>query len=222
MQINYQDLQKKIKVKFKNLDLLIKSLTHKSFDTKNNNEKLEFLGDRILGFVIAKKLLEIYPDDKEGSLDKKLASLVNKKICLKISQSLNLDKLIKTRHSENKNYKIEDKILSDACEALIGAIFLDHGFKTAENFILKNWYDYISDTRQTHVDSKTKLQEYSLKKFKSLPIYKLIDNIGPRHKPTFKVNVKIKGSKVAEGVGSSKKNAEQDAATKLISKLKIV
>ena len=91
-----------------------------------------------------------------------------------------------------------------------------------ENFILKNWNDYISDTIQTHVDSKTKLQEYSLKKFKSLPIYKLIDNTGPRHKPTFKVNVKIKGSKVAEGIGSSKKNAEQDAATKLISKLKII
>ena len=220
--MSFNILEKKIKISFKDKKLLHLAFTHKSFDTKNNNEKLEFLGDRILGFVIAKKLLEIYPDDKEGSLDKKLASLVNKKICLKISQSLSLDKLIKTRHSENKNYKIEDKILSDACEALIGAIFLDQGLKIAENFILKNWNDYISDTIQTHVDSKTKLQEYSLKKFKSLPIYKLIDNIGPRHKPTFKVNVKIKGSKVAEGMGSSKKNAEQDAATKLISKLKII
>ena len=121
--MSFNILEKKIKISFKDKKLLHLAFTHKSFDTKNNNEKLEFLGDRILGFVIAKKLLEIYPDDKEGSLDKKLASLVNKKICLKISKSLSLDKLIKTRHSENKNYKIEDKILSDACEALIGAIF---------------------------------------------------------------------------------------------------
>ena len=92
MKINYQDLQKKIKIKFKNLDLLIKSLTHKSFDTKNNNEKIEFLGDRVLGLVIAKKLLEIYPDEKEGILDKKFASLVNKKKSLDKVKKINKKK----------------------------------------------------------------------------------------------------------------------------------
>ena len=88
MKINYQDLQKKINVKFKNLDLLIQSLTHKSFDTKKNYEKIEFLGDRVLGLVIAKKLLETYPDEKEGILDKKFASLVNKNTCLEIAKKL--------------------------------------------------------------------------------------------------------------------------------------
>ena len=102
MKINYQNLQKKIKVKFKDLDLLIKSLTHKSFDPKNNNEKIEFLGDRVLGLVIAKKLLEIYPDEKEGILDKKFASLVNKKTCLEVAKKLELHKYILTLSVKKK------------------------------------------------------------------------------------------------------------------------
>ena len=113
MKINNQNLQRKIKVKFKDLDLLIKSLTHKSFDPKNNNEKIEFFGDRVLGLVIAKKLLEIYPDEKEGILDKKFASLVNKKTCLEIAKKINLDKYILTFNPNNKKIKIEDKIVSD-------------------------------------------------------------------------------------------------------------
>ena len=117
MKINYQDLQKKINFKFKDLDLLIQSLTHKSFDTKNNNEKVEFLGDRVLGLVIAKKLLDIYPDEKEGILDKKFASLVNKKTCLQIAKKINLEKYILTFNPNNKKIKIEDKIISDSCEA---------------------------------------------------------------------------------------------------------
>ena len=90
--MNLSFLEKKLKVNFKNKDLLIKSLIHKSFDSKNNNEKLEFLGDRILGFIIAKKLLELYPTDKEGTLDKKLASLVNKKMCLQVCKLFEIEK----------------------------------------------------------------------------------------------------------------------------------
>ena len=127
MNIDYQNLEKKIKVNFKNANLLSKSLTHKSFDSNNNNEKLEFLGDRVLGLVIAKKLLEIYPKEKEGILDKKFASLVNKKTCLEIAKNINLEKYILTLNSSNKKIKIEDKIISDSCEALIGAIYLDKG-----------------------------------------------------------------------------------------------
>ena len=111
MPIDYQNLEKKLKINFKNKDLLIRSLIHKSFDSKNNNEKLEFLGDRILGFVIAKKLLELYPTDKEGTLDKKLASLVNKKMCLLVCESFELEKYIKTSSSNKKNYKIQNKII---------------------------------------------------------------------------------------------------------------
>ena len=222
MKIDYHNLEKKIKINFKNKKLLNLAFIHKSFDSINNNEKLEFLGDRVLGFTIAKKLLEIFPDDNEGSLDKKLASLVNKKMCLKISKELKLDKLIKTGSSKNKKFKIEDKISSDTCEALIGAIFLDQGLKQAENFIYKYWYKHLHSSVKTLIDSKTKLQEYSLKKFKILPIYKLVNNSGPKHRPLFKINVKIKGSKSVDGIGFSKKDAEQDAATNLLKRLNII
>ena len=94
MKIDYKNLEKKIKINFKNKDILIQSLTHKSFNKQNNNEKLEFLGDRVLGLIIAKKLLEIYPNENEGILDKKFASLVNKKTCLEIAKKLELQKYI--------------------------------------------------------------------------------------------------------------------------------
>jgi len=210
--MNLSFLEKKLKINFKNKDLLIKSLIHKSFDSKNNNEKLEFLGDRILGFIIAKKLLELYPTDKEGTLDKKLASLVNKKMCLLVCESFELEKYIKTSSSNKKNYKIENKIISDACEAIIGAVFLDQGIKVAERFILDLWAEHIDNTIQTKIDSKTRLQEYSLKKFKKLPIYKIISNTGPRHKPLFKIGVKLVDTKLFTGNGKSKKDAEQHAA----------
>ena len=220
--MNLSFLEKKLKINFKNKDLLIKSLIHKSFDSNNNNEKLEFLGDRILGFVIAKKLLELYPKDKEGILDKKLASLVNKKMCLQVCKFFELEKFIKTSSSNKKNYKIEDKIISDACEAIVGAIFLDQGIKVAERFILDLWSEHIDNTTQTKIDSKTRLQEYSLKKFKKLPIYKLIENSGPRHKPTFIIEVKIKNSKSTIGKGYSKKDAEQNAATQLLKNINLI
>src|SRR5210317_1879982 len=136
MKINYQDLQKKINFKFKNLDLLIKSLTHKSFDSINNNEKFEFLGDRVLGLIIAKKLLELYPDEKEGVLDKKFASLVNKKKCLEIAKKIELEKYILVLNPKNKKIEIEDKIVADCLEALIRAIYLDKGLNFTERFIL--------------------------------------------------------------------------------------
>ena len=220
--MNLSFLEKKLKINFKNKDLLIKSLIHKSFDSKNNNEKLEFLGDRILGFIIAKKLLELYPTDKEGTLDKKLASLVNKKMCLLVCESFELEKYIKTSSSNKKNYKIENKIISDACEAIIGAVFLDQGIKVAERFILDLWAEHIDNTTQTKIDSKTRLQEYSLKKFKKLPMYKLIENSGPRHKPTFKIEVKIKNTKSTTGKGFSKKDAEQNAATELLKNINLL
>ena len=213
------DIEKTLKIKFKNRDLLFQSLTHKSYDKYLNNEKLEFLGDRVLGFVIAKKLLELYPDEKEGILDKKLASLVNKKKCYEVGKFLQLNKVIKTNNSAKTNNNIESKIISDACEAIIGAIFLEHGINVAEKTILNLWSKDLKNSVETQIDAKTRLQEYSLKEFKVLPVYKLIESKGPNHKPTFKIQVKIKNTKAELGHGSSKKIAEQNAAKKLIDKI---
>ena len=212
MKINYQILEKKISNKFKNKDLLIQCLTHKSFDSNKNNEKVEFLGDRVLGLVIAKKLLELYPDEKEGILDKKFASLVNKNTCLQIAKNIELQKYILTFNPKNKSVKLEDKVLADSCEALIGAIYLDRGFIAVEKIILDLWKKQIKESIITQIDAKTKLQEFSLKKFKKLPTYKTISNTGPRHKPVFKVGVKVFNSKYYIAEGKSKKDAEQNAA----------
>ena len=213
MKINSLNLEKKLKLKFTDQKIFIKSLTHKSYDSKNNNEKIEFLGDRVLGLVIAKKLLEIYPEEKEGILDKKFASLVNKKRCLEIAKKIELEKYILIFNPKNKKITIEDKVIADCLEALIGAIFLDKGLNFTEKFILNLWSDHITASIITQIDAKTKLQEYSLKIFKVLPIYKLMSNTGPRHKPLFKVAVKLKDTKFFTAQGSSKKDAEQNAAT---------
>ncbi len=212
MNIDYQSLEKKIKTNFKDKELLIKSLTHKSYDKENNNEKVEFLGDRVLGLVIAKKLLEIYPNEKEGILDKKFASLVNKKTCLEIAKKLELHKYILRLNPKNKKNVIEDKVLADSCEALIGSIYLDKGLNIVEKIILDLWSNQIKESINTQIDAKTMLQEFSLKKFKKLPIYKVISNTGPRHKPLFKVGVKLVDTKFYIAEGKSKKDAEQNAA----------
>ena len=178
MKINYSSLEKKLNIKFKNKDLLIKSLTHKSYNKNINNEKIEFLGDRVLGLIIAKKLLEIYPDEKEGILDKKFASLVKKQTCAEIAKNIQLDKFILSFNLKNKEFNLEDKILADSCEALIGAIYLDSGLNIVEKIVLNFWKNKIKQSVITIIDAKTRLQEYSLKKYKKLPIYKLISNSG--------------------------------------------
>ena len=219
MKINHNLLEKKINIEFKDKSKLIKSLTHKSFNSKENNEKLEFLGDRVLGLVISKKLLDLYPKEKEGVLDKKFASLVNKNTCLQIAKKINLDKFILTLNSEKTKNSPQDKVISDSCEALIGAIYLDRGFNVVEKFILDLWKEEISKSKVTLIDAKTQLQEFSLKKYKKLPEYKMISNTGPRHKPIIKVSVKIHNSKNFIAEGSSKKIAEQNAAIKCLNSL---
>ena len=220
MKIDYKKLEKKIDIRFRDKNLLIKSLTHKSFNKINNNEKLEFLGDRVLGLVMAKRLLEIYPEEKEGVLDKKFASLVNKKTCLEISKTIELEKYVLVLKPKNRKNIIEDKVLADSCEALIGSIYLDKGYATVEKLILDLWSKHIKDSVITQIDAKTKLQELSLKKFKKLPLYKIISNTGPRHKPLFKVGVKLINTNFYISEGKSKKDAEQNAAFKCLQDFK--
>jgi ribonuclease III len=217
-----KDLEKILKYSFKNISLLKKTLTHKSFDNINNNEKLEFLGDRVLGLVISQKLLEKFPDEKEGIIDKKFANLVNKKTCSSIGKKLNLKKFLFLGDSQKYNIgRSSDKIISDSLEAIVGGIFLDGGLKAARKFILSVWESYLVKSIITLIDSKTQLQEYSLKKFKQLPKYTFHKKTGPQHKPLFKTEVHLPNSKKASGTGSSKKKAQQNAADKLLKILKI-
>ena len=219
MKKNLNDLQKRIKIKFKDINLLKKTITHKSYNNKSNYEKLEFLGDRVLGLVISKKLIDLYPNEEEGFLDKTLASLVNKNKCYEIGNKLNLEEYILVGNTMNKSNTVEKKIISDCCEALIGSIYLDRGFEVVKKFILIQWKEHLTNSKILVIDPKTKLQEYSLKQFKSLPIYKLISSSGPKHKPIFKVSVKLRDHKSAISTGNSKKNAQQAAASELIKKI---
>tara|TARA_B100001248_G_scaffold17733_1_gene11763 strand:- start:20190 stop:20855 length:666 start_codon:yes stop_codon:yes gene_type:complete len=216
-----QELESAIKYSFKNKTLLQQALTHKSFSNISNNEKLEFLGDRVLGLIISKKLLDKYPNEKEGIIDKKFANLVNKKTCTNIAKKLNIKKYVYIGSSNKNLDRSADKIISDTLEALVGAIYLDGGIKPSERFILNFWESYLDKSVITLIDSKTKLQEYSLKKFKKLPKYTFFKKSGPQHKPLFKTEVEIPDSKKIFGIGSSKKNAQQNAAAKLLKILNI-
>jgi len=221
MDRSIKEIEQIINYNFKDKSLLHRALTHKSYNNDINNEKLEFLGDRVLGLAISKELLKKYPNEKEGIIDKKFANLVNKKTCAEIARKLNIKKFLYLGPSHKRMDKFADKIEGDCLEAIVGAIYLDGGIKFSEKFILKCWKTYIEKSIITLVDSKTKLQEYSLKKFKKLPKYTFFKSTGPQHKPIFKTEVQIPNSKKITGTGSSKKNAQQNAAEKLIKILKI-
>ena len=212
---NTHKFEKRLKIKFKNKSLMVIALTHKSANHKVNNEKLEFLGDRVIGLVLSKKLFDLYPNETEGILDKKFANLVKQKTCCDIAWLIGIQDhiIIGNKKTINKN---DEKILCDCCEALIGAIYIDRGFDFVKNYILKIWKKYIDKSDITILDSKTKLQEYSLKSYKKLPYYHLISSIGPRHNPIYKISVSIVDSKQYIGVGNSKQEAEQDGASKLL------
>ena len=213
--------QKNLKIKFKNKSLLTEALTHKSSNHEKNNEKLEFLGDRVIGLVLSKKLFDLYPHENEGVLDKRFANLVNRKICCEIGYSIGIQNYIIIGDKQKKITKKDSKIISDCCEALIAAIYIDQGFDCAKNFILRVWKKNIDKSDVTILDSKTKLQEYSLKRYKKLPKYRLISTTGPKHNPIYKISVSIYGVRSFSGLGSSKQKAEQDAASNLLKNISI-
>ena len=216
-----KEFEKIIKYNFKNISLLHTALTHKSFDNEMNNEKLEFLGDRVLGLVISQKLLQKFPNEKEGIIDKKYANLVNKKKCAEIAQKIDLKKFMLLGSNYKKNDQKHEKISGDCLEALIGGIFVDGSLKNAEKFILNYWKTSLKESDLTIIDSKTKLQEYSLKKYKKLPTYTLLKTFGPHHKPIFKVTANTPNSKKVTATGTSKKDAQQNAAKILLEELKL-
>ncbi len=214
-----KNIEKSLSIKIRNKSLLIEALTHKSANREFNNEKLEFLGDRVIGLILSKKLIDLYPNKDEGILDKRFAKLVNRKTCANIARNNGIKSAIIMAKSNDKIVQRDEKILSDTCEALIGAIYIDRGFNYVKEFVLRLWKNEIKKSNVTLVDSKTKLQEYSLKRYRKLPTYKLISSKGPKHDLVFKISVKLYDTKEFIGSGNSKKNAEQNAAEKLLNNI---
>jgi len=204
---------------FKNKQLLINSLIHPSFlvDTKKNKssiandfERLEFLGDRVLGLAISSIIYKKFSKDNEGDLSKKLSYLVQKNFLHKISIDLKIDNILKFNFK--KNEKMNISILADSTESLIGAIYLDGGFKNAKKFINEIWGPYFDINEQNMQDSKTKLQELSQQKLKKLPEYNLVKKEGPSHSPIFTISLKVLHLKKIKASGSSIREAEKNAA----------
>ncbi len=221
MRLNIAKIEKRLKIKIKNKFLITTALTHKSANKEINNEKLEFLGDRVIALIFARKLFDLYPNEPEGILDKRFAKLVNRNTCASISWAIGIKNFIIMAPQKKNITPKDEKILSDVCEALIGAIYLDRGYEYVKEFVLRLWNKEVKKSHITILDSKTKLQEYSLKLYKKLPIYRLLSLRGPKHNPTFKISVLIDGSNQFIGFGKSKKIAEQNAADKLIKALNI-
>ncbi len=217
--IKINKFENHIDYSFKNKQYLINSLIHPSYisEKKKNYlnetsdfERLEFLGDRVLGLAISSIIFKKFNKNNEGDLSKKLSYLVQKNFLYKISIDLKIDNFLKFSHKQN--VKMNISILADSIEALIGAIYLDGGFISAKKFIKSTWGPYLNIDDLNMQDPKTKLQELSQQKSKKIPNYSLIKKEGPPHSPTFTVLLKVLNIKKIKGVGPSIREAEKNAA----------
>jgi ribonuclease-3 len=214
-------IEVRLSYKFSNLKLLESALTHKSFSHElrgpgDNNEKLEFLGDAVLDLVVGELLFDKYPQDSEGGLSKKRASIVNENVLSEIAISLQLDKLLKLGRGEIlTGGSNKPRLLASCFEALIGAIFLDSGYEVVRKILtaefknrIENQFGVIDFER----DYKTRLQELVQKSFRETPKYELVSEEGLPHDRLFLIRVLVKDEVWAQGHGRSKKIAEQEAA----------
>ena len=206
--------------KFNKPALLKQALTHGSYSSKSdeNYERLEFLGDRVLGLSVSKILYDTFQSDEEGDLSQRFVSLVCNESVAEVAQNLKLNEFMIVASEE---IRTNDTVLGDICEAVIGAIFIDGGFDKAFAFVEKNWKDLLKKNKQTHKDAKTLLQEESHIKALGSPVYKVESREGSEHEPIFTISVSLKDTPPQIGVGKSKKTAEQDAAEKMLNFLGI-
>jgi ribonuclease-3 len=219
------ELEQILSYQFKNAELLECALRHKSFAHElriktDDNEKLEFLGDAVLDLVLGEYLMELFPQDSEGSLSKKRASLVNEEVLSRLAVNLDLPRFLKLGKGEIATGGAQKpRLLASAYEAIVGALFLDGGFEVARKLSRKDFVSLIEKLdpdQDFERDYKTRLQEVMQKEHKEAPSYELISDEGPPHDRTFTVGVRVKEQKVAEGSGRSKKSAEQAAAKKAL------
>lgn len=214
MDVNFSDLFDKLNYSFKNKEVLRNALTLGFGDHFKGYERLEFLGDRVLGLTIASLLFEKFKEE-EGSLARRFAELTKAETLAIIAKQLHIEKYVTCAHNE-KFINLTDSVLSDLCEALIAAIYIDSNFETAEEIIRFLWMPFIISQAIPPVDSKTKLQEIVQAQKLPLPIYTELERIGPDHNPVFKMQVCVKGFHNCVATGKSKKEASQKAAEKMI------
>jgi ribonuclease III len=202
--------------------LLRRALTHASADTDCSNERLEFLGDRVLGLIVAERLHALYPQDREGALALKFNALARREACAAAAEAAGLpEHLILAGAEAQSGGRRKLAILSGACEAVIAALYLDGGMDTARRFVDLYWNEAFAELNADMRDPKTVLQEWAQgrDKNKCMPVYKLAGREGPDHAPRFTVEVSVIGEEPQTGEGGSKREAEQDAAEKLLERL---
>lgn len=209
---------------FKENALFKTALLHKSYSYEHkittDNEKLEFLGDAVIDLVVGELLMEKFPEDSEGSLSKKRASLVNERVLFELAQCHGLDQQVKLGKGEMQNESFKNpRIIASVYEAVIGAIFKEYGFDKCRRFLRTDFsqvMDQIKNQLDFEMDYKTRLQELIQKKIKETPEYILILEEGPSHQRIFEVEVRLQGEVLSQGIGKSKKAAEQSAAEKAL------
>ncbi len=205
---------------FRNKDLLQMALTHRSLDGVASNQRLEFLGDRVIGLVVAHMLFEAFPGEQEGELARRHAGLVSKDALAEVAREIGLgDHLLMSDSEDTAGGRKNTSHLEDACEALIGALYLDGGMQAAEVFIEKHWKPLLLSVKEPPKDSKTALQEWAQARGMPLPEYIEVRRSGPDHAPEFEIEVRL-GEESATGAAGAKRAAEQFAAANLLSRLK--
>ena len=220
----FKDFQKILKYKFTDEKILVNCITHPSFYKEpklksnqkiNEFERLEFLGDRVLGLIISSLIYQKFPEYDEGSLTKKFSYLVQKEFLYKIARELQLDLYLRFKN-KNLNERRSKSILSDSVESIIGGIFIDGGFNKVFSFVKRIWMPYLDIEESNKTDPKTRLQEISQKKFKNLPQYKLLSKKGPPHSPIFTISLKALNLKAIKSSAGSIRDAEKIAAEKIL------
>jgi ribonuclease-3 len=219
----FKELETKLGYKFKDPGLLERALTHASVRggkvARSDNERLEFIGDRVLGLAIAEALNGQYPDASEGELARRYNRLVRGEACAKVARNIGLgDHLILSESEADSGGRNKTTILADAAEALLGAVFIDGGFEKARTVVHKLWQDQSEPVPEVAVDAKSALQEWAQGQGLALPRYTVVARKGPDHAPRFTAEVLIAGRAPAQGEGASKRIAEQAAANALLTR----
>jgi ribonuclease III len=217
-------IEARIGHKFADPALLITAFTHVSalkpaHKRADSYQRLEFLGDRVLGLVVSDMLYRAFPNADEGELSKRLADLVRKESCAEVAKSLGLlDDIKLGQVGASAGARLRKSVLGDICEAVIGAVFLDGGYAAAAQFVERNWTERMRKLRRPLRDPKTVLQEWAQGKGLPTPVYREIERTGPHHDPQFRVAVDLPGLDPAEGVGGNKRAAEKVAASVMIAR----